>query len=226
MQYWRHLFALDSQLLWFQQQNILELGHWMQRKRAHILDHQTNATSLLKQSGVPLDVLEHEWRAQRNAQLEKLPHIYLSYLLTKHLLILLSGQSKNLADHTITSVIEEQRILQNMKKKLKKMKGGLQQIMTSGAVKEVDVAQAGVNSITSEIARIESSIAKKRLVLGFMGKGSLKKLKGNAFLQICTNALALRQRIVQNLIAHKFEMEKMECLVRHGDQMGECFPFI
>jgi len=226
MQYWRRLFALDSQLLWFQQQNMLELGHWIQRKHAHILDCQTDSSSRLKESGVPLEVLERKWRAQRDAQLEKHPCIPLSRLLTKHLLIFLSGQSKNLADHTITNVIEGQNILQNMKKKLKKAKGGLQQILTSGTAEEINVAQASVHSITSEITRIKGSIAEQQLILGYTGKGSLKKLKGNVFLQLCTNALALQQCIVQNLIVCKFEMEKMEQLVHHGDQMGECFPFI
>jgi hypothetical protein len=77
-----------------------------------------------------------------------------------------------------------------------------------------------------EIATIKGSIAEQKLVLGFTGKGCLKKLKGNVFLHLCTNALALQQCIIQNLIAHKFEMEKMERLVHCGDQMGECFPFI
>jgi len=205
---------------------MFELGHWMQRKRAHVLDSQTNATTSLKESGVPLEVLKHEWRAQKDAQLEKLPRIHLSCLLTKRLLIFLSGQSKNLANHAITNVIKEQGILRNMKKKLKKAKGGLQRISSSGTAEEVNLAQAGIDSITSEIAGIKSSIAEQKLLLGSTAKGSLKKLKGDAFLQLRTNALALRQCIIQNLIARKFEMEKMERLVRRGDQMGEHFPFI
>jgi len=136
-----------------------------------------------------------------------------------------SGQSKNLADRTITNIIEGQGILRNMKKKLKKAKDELQRKLGTGTTEETDLAQTAIDSLTSEIATIEGSIAEQKLVLGFTGKGSLEKLKGNAFLQFRTNALALRRRIVQNLIARKFEMEKMERLVRHGNQMGECFPF-
>jgi len=98
------------------------------------------------------------------------------------------------------------------------------QIVT-GATEETDLAQTAIDSLTSEIATIEGSIAEQKLVLGFMGKGSLEKLKGNAFLQFHTNALALQWRIIQNLIACKFEMEKMERLVCYSNQMGECFPF-
>jgi len=196
----------------------------MQRKCAHVLDHQTDATALLKESGISLETLEREWKAQRDAQLEK-PPVCIYPVAHETSADIPSGQSKNLADRTITNVIEGQGILRNMKKKLKKAKDELQRKLGTGMTEETNLAQTAIDSLTSEIATIEGSIAEQKLVLGFTGKGSLEKLKGNAFLQFCTNALALRWRIVQNLIARKFEMEKMERLVHHGNQMGKCFPF-
>jgi hypothetical protein len=67
------LFALDSQLLWFEKQNLLEMGHWVQRKWASALDRQTDASLRLQQSGVPLATLEREWKAQIEAQLASAP---------------------------------------------------------------------------------------------------------------------------------------------------------
>jgi hypothetical protein len=67
------LFALDSQLLWFERQNLLELGHWMQRKTRNAIDRQMDARQRLQQSGVPLSTLEHEWKAQIEAQLASAP---------------------------------------------------------------------------------------------------------------------------------------------------------
>ena len=67
------MFALDAQLLWFEKQNLLELGHWMQRKRASAVDRQMDAMLRFQQSGVPLDILEHEWGAQVKAQLASTP---------------------------------------------------------------------------------------------------------------------------------------------------------
>jgi hypothetical protein len=67
------LFALDSQLLWFEKQNLLELGHWMQRKWTSALKHQMDANLRLQQSGVPQATLEREWKAQIEAQLASSP---------------------------------------------------------------------------------------------------------------------------------------------------------
>ena len=69
------MFALDSQLLWFGRQNLLELGHWVQRKMGSALDRQTDARLRLQQSGVPLATLEHEWKAQIEAQLASAPRL-------------------------------------------------------------------------------------------------------------------------------------------------------
>ena len=67
------MFALDSQLLWFEKQNLLELGHWVQRKWGSTGIRQVDARLRLLQSGVPLDILEHEWKAQIEAQLASAP---------------------------------------------------------------------------------------------------------------------------------------------------------
>ena len=67
------MFALDSQLLWFEKQNLLEVGHWMQRKYSSALDRQMDARLRLQQSRVPLPTLEREWKAQIEAQLASAP---------------------------------------------------------------------------------------------------------------------------------------------------------
>ena len=60
-------------------------------------------------------------------------------------------------------------------------------------------------------------------VLGFteMPTGSLQKFKADPFLCLRMNALALQEQIIQNLIARKFEMEKLERLVDCGNWMGK-----
>ena len=73
MQYWRRLWALDSQLLWFEKQNLLEMGHWVQRKHASALHRQMDAKLRLQESGVPQSTLEREWKAQIEAQLASAP---------------------------------------------------------------------------------------------------------------------------------------------------------
>ena len=73
LQYWQHLFALDFHLTWFEQNNLLEIGHWAQRKRSGALEHQHCTTIELEGLGVPLAELEHEWEAQVKAQLISTP---------------------------------------------------------------------------------------------------------------------------------------------------------
>ena len=63
------MFALDSQLVWFEKQNLLELGQWMKRKWTSALNRKTDAVLRLQQSRVPLATLEREWKAQIEAQL-------------------------------------------------------------------------------------------------------------------------------------------------------------
>jgi len=74
LQYWQHLFALDFHLTWFEQNNLLEIGHWAQRKWSSALEHQRHVTIELEGLGVLLAELEHEWEAQVKAQLVSTPH--------------------------------------------------------------------------------------------------------------------------------------------------------
>ena len=76
LQYWRRLFALDSHLIWFEQNNLLDLGRWAQRKRASAIARKHDATVKLLESGVPLEQLEREWKEQVDAQRCSAPREY------------------------------------------------------------------------------------------------------------------------------------------------------
>ena len=76
LQYWKRLFALDSHLIWFEQNNLLEMGRWAQTKRAHATTQRHDARMRLQESGVPLEELEREWKEQVNAQLCSAPREY------------------------------------------------------------------------------------------------------------------------------------------------------
>ena len=90
----------------------------------------------------------------------------------------------------------------------------------AGTAQDIWASEAVVESLEAVIAQLEANISKKTSSLGIAAKGKLQQLKGNSFLRLRMNSLALRQRIVQNLVARKFEMEKLERLVRYGDRMG------
>ena len=132
---------------------------------------------------------------------------------------LISGQNKNVADRIITDVHEKQGILKKMRRRICTMerKG------RSGTTNEALTAE--IKSCEEIITSLEETIEEQISVLGFTEtlKGSLRKFKGDLFLRLRMNALALRERIIQNLIARKFEMEKLERLVNCGNRMGKSY---
>ena len=91
----------------------------------------------------------------------------------------------------------------------------------AGDAQEIQASEAEIESLESVITQLEDNISKQKSALGITAKDKLRKLKGNTFLRLRMNSLALRQRIIQNLVARKFEMEKIERLVRYGDRMGQ-----
>ena len=82
-----------------------------------------------------------------------------------------------------------------------------------------------VESLAAVITQLEGNINQQTSTLGITAKGKLSKLKGDTFLRLRMNSLALRKRIIQNLVARKFEMEKLERLVRYGDRMGKSYVY-
>jgi hypothetical protein len=97
----------------------------------------------------------------------------------------------------------------------------LEQKAKGGTAHEIWASEAEVKSLTAVITQLEGNISMQTAALGITTRGKLSKLKGNTFLCLQMNSLALQQRIIQNLVAHKFEMEKLERLVRYGDCMGK-----
>jgi hypothetical protein len=224
LQYWRRLFALDSQLTWFEQQNLLDLGDWMRRKHSSALDRRISAKIRLQESGVPLATLECEWKAQIEAQLVSSSRMYTIYISRRHFLMFMSGQSNNIANRAIAQIIEKQDGLKKLKQKLSREKSSLERRAGVATTEEIVAAEAEIDSLTAMITRIKSSIDMLISDLGVPEKTQLHKLKQNAFLRLRMNALALRQRIVQNLVARKFEMVRIERPARCGDRMGTYCP--
>ena len=86
---------------------------------------------------------------------------------------------------------------------------------------EIRVSEAEVELLAAVTTQLEDNISKQTSALGITATDKLHKLKGNTFLRLRMNSLALRRRIIQNLVARKFEMERLERLVRYGDRMGK-----
>jgi hypothetical protein len=133
---------------------------------------------------------------------------------------LLSGQHKYTADRIITDVLEKQAALRKANQR------HIRAVEREGKTRTAnETLTTEIKSCEEIIASLEETIEERMSVLGFTKppKGSLRKFKGDTFLRLRMNALALRERILQNLVARKFEMEKIERLVNCGNRMGRSY---
>ena len=133
----------------------------------------------------------------------------------------LSGQSKNTADRIIADILEKRDILKTKGRKLVQARKTLEWKVKAGTVQEIQVSEVEVASLAAVITQLEDSISMQTSALGIDATDKLHKLKGNTFLCLRMNSLALRQRIIQNLVARKFEMEKLERLAQYRNRMGK-----
>ena len=136
------------------------------------------------------------------------------------MLTFIEGQHNNIADRAISGITENQGALEKVKRGLKRALGRKARARTSN---ETLIVDAEIETSRKSIKSLEGTISERMSALGIseLPKGGLKKLKANPFLRIRMNALALRERIIQNAIARKFEMEKLDRLVLYGNRMGE-----
>ena len=133
----------------------------------------------------------------------------------------ISGQSKDIADRAIANILEKRDILQKKKVNLVQARKPSGWTVKAGIVQVTGAREAEVESLTQEITQLQNDISKQMISLGLTAQAKLHRLKGNTFLRLRMNSLALRQKIIQKSIARKFEMEKLERLVRYGDRMGK-----
>jgi hypothetical protein len=133
----------------------------------------------------------------------------------------ISGRSRNIADRTITNIFEKQDTLKTKKRNLAQARRVLEGKAKARTAKEIQTSEAEVESLATVVTQLQDDINQQMSLLGITTKGKLSTLKGNTFLCLQMNSLALRERIIWNSVSRKFEMEKLECLVQYGDRMGK-----
>jgi len=101
----------------------------------------------------------------------------------------------------------------------------LERKATAGTAQDIQASEAEVVSLAALIKQLEGNISRQMSSLGITAKDKLSRLKGDTFLRLRMNSLALRERIIRNLVARKFEMEKLERLVQYGGRMGRSYLY-
>ena len=122
-------------------------------------------------------------------------------------------------------ILENKEVLKKVKCDHTCSSSVLKQTTSTMTVEGMLNAKVEITSYAEVITSLEEAINIKTSELSFTEtpKGGLCKFKGNAFLCLQMSTLVLCGRIVQNLIAHKFKMEKLERLVCYGDWIGKYF---
>ncbi|KIJ04760.1 hypothetical protein PAXINDRAFT_21945, partial [Paxillus involutus ATCC 200175] len=115
-------------------------------------------------------------------------------------------QSKHKADEEISKIIE-----------LEKLVGARAQMVRSLELRFISNQVHDVESFEIEIADARSqhnnlleTLRRRREGLGVTGRAKLVALRGNVFLQVRMNALAVKTRIRDRLRQRKFELERIE----------------
>ena len=135
------------------------------------------------------------------------------------------GRSKNIADRALDNILEKQDALKTKKRNLAVARRVLERKAAAGTAKEIRPSDAEVESLTTVVTQLEDNINQQTSSLGITAKSKLSMLKGNAFLRLRMNSLALRERVIRKSVSRKFEMEKLERLVRYGDRMGQSYVY-
>jgi hypothetical protein len=120
-------------------------------------------------------------------------------------------------------ILEKKEVLKKVKCNRTRSSSALEWKASTLTAEGILTAKAEIAAYTEVITSLEEEINKKMSELSFTEtpKGSLHKFKGDAFLCLWMSVLTLCERIVQNLIVCKFEMEKLERLVHYGNRIGK-----
>jgi len=120
-------------------------------------------------------------------------------------------------------ILEKKEVLKKVKCDLTCSSGALKRKASTMTAEGILAAEVEIASYPEVITSLEEAININTLELSFTEtpKGGLRKFKGDTFLCLQMSTLVLCKRIVQNLIVHKFKMEKLERLVCYGDRIGK-----
>ncbi|KIJ05254.1 hypothetical protein PAXINDRAFT_24067, partial [Paxillus involutus ATCC 200175] len=197
--YHQHLFVLDLQVHHLDVKSCLGYGNWLARRWSNCQSRKRQVISRLESYGILEETLQSEWAAQVVTQTRPAPR-----------------QSKHKADEEISKIIE-----------LEKLVGACAQMVRSLELRFISNQVHDVESFEIEIADARSqhnnlleTLQRRREGLSVTGHAKLVALRGNVFLQVHMNALAVKTQIRDRLRQRKFELERIEWAYRQtvGDQ--------
>ncbi|KAF4587963.1 hypothetical protein EYR38_009924 [Pleurotus pulmonarius] len=189
--YHRRLYTLNSQVAHSSHNSLLNLGHWLARKRVLCLKKRTEAMDTLADCPEDEERLRDEWASQVGHQTKPLPR-----------------QSATKGKKAVEEALRLSKALDIASKRLRR----LEQTLTSSNATDYEYAEA---ELQLESAQAEHKKAKDKLrikcqALGVSATTKLNTLLNNPYISARQNAIALKRRLRERLQHRKFELDPLE----------------
>ncbi|EIN03646.1 hypothetical protein PUNSTDRAFT_35949, partial [Punctularia strigosozonata HHB-11173 SS5] len=185
--YHQRLYALDSQLQHLSGLHRLSFGDWLIKKYNNCISRLSAAREELEDCGIDLAVLMHEWASQQVSQTKPLQR-----------------QRKNAADKDIDTVLNLDEVARGLEKKIKDLEG----VIVSGHSDETTRVELG--EYERRLGHVKTSASRYRARMDVQERAKLEKLRGNKFLNLRVNGLAMKTRLRDRLRQRKFELSRMD----------------
>ena len=193
--YFNRIYTLDAQVRHLDVKSKLSLGRWLKRRWVNTIDRKQGAIEVLNfvySSGVTEVVLCAEWDKQVSEQTKPL-----------------KKQSDQLARLEIDAILALYKNLESHNAEIEKYESMLENDDYEHGFNATEV-QAALEELQEKVMKHKKLISARKAKLSVDGRLNLTKLLDNEFLKLRMRALALKQRICDQLRQQKFELENLE----------------
>jgi uncharacterized protein (DUF342 family) len=151
-------------------------------------------------------VLRDCWAAQVKEQTKAAPHKH-SSLVSRFVLTLFEGQSRDKGKQAIELILALQKSLDIYKKSVTDLEATLCQ-----GDEDLDVVDVNIElqEARTKVSQISATLKQRRAALGVGERARLSRLKNDTYLRVKMNARAVKKRIRDRLRQRKFKLERLE----------------
>ncbi|KAJ7240316.1 hypothetical protein B0H12DRAFT_1024705, partial [Mycena haematopus] len=190
--YHNRLYTLDAQIEHADQQSLLRLGEWINRRYRHSVGKRAAATEELDKCGKSEDVLREQWDLQVRAQTRPLPR-----------------RTKNRGQQAVNAVMLLRTAIKTREAQVQELR---QKFLVAVEEERDDAGlyEADFQEAKEALAKAQSSLRRKELALGVDEQAELTALAKSEYMRLRMNARALKLRLRERLRARKFELDIVE----------------
>ncbi|KAK7452231.1 hypothetical protein VKT23_012336 [Stygiomarasmius scandens] len=190
-QYYLHLYTIDTQLHYHNEQTLWGAAKWLQRKTRQCASRRIAAEKELDESRQDLTFLHAQWDEQVKAQTQPLPR-----------------QRRNAAKAAVQEALRLNESLDVLEQKIT----DLEKAIISKTAERYQTITAYDDLLKARKTRDELrlKLMQKERSLGTSDRNDLRKLMNDPYITKRLNALALKMRVRQKLEARKFALSRLE----------------